>query len=259
MLDSVDAVTPPPAARAWRLICDGARAPEWNMGADEALLHGADERPVLRLYAWDPPGLSLGWFQPAGAFLAEAADAGARLVRRPTGGGAIHHQHELTFALVARPGEDGYPEQALPAYAWVNARLCEALAAVGAPVRPRGGDAPLSTRPRDARHCFLDPTALDLVDAQGRKLVGSAQRRLGARVLHHGSVPLSVPALTPGSGSVALCAGRQVAWGELADAVVAAFARALPAPLLPDTLSAAERADAHARAARHEAGLSRRA
>lgn len=225
------------------------------MGADEALLHSADARPVLRLYAWDPPGLSLGRFQPRAAFEGgPARAAGAVVVRRPTGGGAIHHEHELTFALVARPGADGYPEGIVPAYAWVNARLVEALAAVGARVAPRGGDAPLSTRPRDARHCFVDPTALDLVDEAGRKLAGSAQRRLGARVLHHGSVPLRVPALTPGSGAVAAAAGRDVPWDELADAVVAAFARALPAPLLPDALSPAERADATARAARHAAG-----
>jgi lipoate-protein ligase A len=245
-------LTDRPAARAWRLLRDGPCEPAWNMGADEALLHSSDERPVLRLYAWDPPGLSLGWFQPAEAFDRAATEAaGARLVRRPTGGGAIHHEHELTFALVAHPGADGYPAEVVPAYAWVNARLVEALAAVDASVTTRGDDAPLSTRPRDARHCFVDPTALDLVDTAGRKVVGSAQRRVGARVLHHGSVPLRVPALTPGSGSVALAAGRDVGWDELARAVVAAFERALPGALVPDALTPAERADAAARAARH--------
>ncbi|HEX5011697.1 MAG TPA: lipoate--protein ligase family protein, partial [Planctomycetota bacterium] len=110
-------------------------------------------------------------------------------------------------------------------------------------VAPAGGSR-LSTRPRDATLCFHDLTALDLVDAQGRKVAGSAQRRVGARVLHHGSLPLEVPRLSPAGGSVSLAAGRPVGWDELADALVAAFAAALPAGLRPDALTPDERARA---------------
>jgi lipoate-protein ligase A len=116
-------------------------------------------------------------------------------------------------------------------------------------VRPRGGDAPLSTRPRDATLCFHDHTALDLVDRRGRKLAGSAQRRTAGRVLHHGSIPLAVPALTPGSGSVADAAGREVGWDELADALVAVFARRFATALDADELSPQERRDAERLAA----------
>jgi lipoate-protein ligase A len=218
-------------ARAWRLLRTGAGEPRFNMGLDEALLRGGGG-PVLRLYAWDPPALSLGHFQPRAAFdEAAVRAAGAVMVRRPTGGGAIHHDRELTFSLCAEPGRDGYPAETVEAYRFVHGILQRALAAVGASVVPHGG-ARLSTRPRDGTLCFADHTALDLVDAQGRKVVGSAQRRLAGRVLHHGSVPLEVPRLSPGGGSVALAAGRAVSWDELADEVVAAFAQALPAPLL---------------------------
>src|SRR5437763_13399975 len=72
-----------------------------HMAADEALLDhaAATGRPALRFYAWDPPTLSLGYFQ-------SAADRqpGLPYVRRPTGGGAIFHHCELTYAL-ALPGE----------------------------------------------------------------------------------------------------------------------------------------------------------
>jgi lipoate-protein ligase A len=119
----------------------------------------------------------------------------------------------------------------------VHDALASALAAVGAASRPRGEGWPLSTRPRAAEFCFHDHTALDLIDERERKLVGSAQRRAGGRVLHHGSIPLEVPSLTPLSGSVALAAGRPVSWDELADAVTAALARALCAELQPDALS----------------------
>jgi lipoate-protein ligase A len=234
----------------WRLLRDGAASPAFNMATDEALLRSADPRATLRLYAWDPPALSLGHFQPLEGFdLQAAAAAGAVLVRRPTGGGAIHHDRELTFAIAARPGEDGYPADIVEAYTRVHAALRAALLRLGARVEPRGGDAPLSTRPRAATLCFLDHTALDLVDERGRKVVGSAQRRSGGRVLHHGSVPLEVPALTPESGSVSLAAGRGVGWAEAADAVEAAFAEHLGVELVPGALSPAETAQAAALAA----------
>jgi lipoyl(octanoyl) transferase len=234
--------------RAWRLLRTGAGTPAFNMGLDEALLRGGGA-PALRLYAWDPPALSLGWFQPLEGFdLAAVRAAGAVLVRRPSGGGAIHHDRELTFSITAQPGRDGYPEDTVEAYRWVHAALAAALAAVGAPVTPHGG-ARRSTRPRDATLCFHDHIALDLVDAQGRKVAGSAQRRVDGRVLHHGSLPLLVPRLSPRSGSVALAAGREVGWDELADALAGAFAQALPAPLVAAEVDAAERAEAERLAA----------
>jgi len=226
---------------AWRLLRDGAGTPAFNMAVDSALLRGVDGRPVLRLYAWEPAALSLGWFQPSDAFTDAAAAAGAVIVRRPTGGGAIHHDRELTFCLVATPGRDGYPAGVQPAYEFVHDVLREALATLGVELRPRGGDAPLSTRPRDATLCFDDHTALDLLDAEGRKVVGSAQRRAGGRVLHHGSIPLEVPSLTPEAGSLTLAAGRPVGWDEAADALVAGFSSRLPGPMVSDTLSPEER------------------
>jgi len=238
------------APRTWRLLRDGPGAPAHNMAVDEALLHSADPRAVLRLYAWDPPGLSLGYFQPLEGFDLRAAEAaGAVVVRRLTGGGAIHHDRELTFAIAARPGHDGYPADVVEAYRTVHALLRAALGSLGVAVAPRGGDAPLSTRPRAATLCFEDHTALDLLDAAGRKLVGSAQRRTGGRVLHHGSIPLEAPALTPGASSVALVAGRAVGWDEVADAVQDAFAQGLGVRFQPDALAPAEAEAARALAA----------
>jgi membrane protein implicated in regulation of membrane protease activity len=95
-------------------------------------------------------------------------------------------------------------------------------------------------RPAAASLCFTDHTALDLVDQQGRKVVGSAQRRTGGRVLHHGSLPLTTPALTPEAGSVSLAAGRPVSWDELADAIVAVFQARWTGPLVLDEPGARE-------------------
>ena len=56
-------MSPSPPAR-WRLLRSGAAAPDYNLALDSALLSSHDDRAVLRLYAWNPAALSLGWFQP---------------------------------------------------------------------------------------------------------------------------------------------------------------------------------------------------
>lgn len=228
-------------AEPWRCIRSGPGAPAFNLACDEALLDQAHAPPVFRLYAWAPAALSLGRFQPDEPFREPARRAGAVLVRRPTGGGAIHHDRELTFALIARPGHDGYPAAVEEAYARVHAGVAAGLATLGVQVTPRGGDAPRSVSPRAATLCFEDTTAFDLVDARGRKLVGSAQRRTNGRVLHHGSIPLSVPALTPGCAAVDALAGRDVSWDELADVLTRSVGDELGLTLEPGELTAEER------------------
>jgi lipoate-protein ligase A len=221
-------------------------------------LTSADTRPVLRLYAWDPPALSLGWFQPLQPFVGPARDAGLSIVRRPTGGGAIHHDQELTFCVVATPGRDGYPADILQGYRWIHGVVRRSLAQLGAELSFRGGDAPLSVRPQGASLCFEDPTALDLVDPQGRKVVGSAQRRRGGRVLHHGSIPLSVPALSPGSGALDLACGRTVSWDEAAETLARHFATNLGSGVLrPGCLDEAENDAADSLALSHHAEVGR--
>ena len=122
----------------------------------------------------------------------------------------------------------------------------EALGGLGARLSFRGGDAPLSTRPRDGTLCFEDTTAWDLVDGDGRKVVGSAQRHRGGRVLHHGSIPLSVPALSPQGGSVELAIGHAVSWEAVADAIIAGLERQPGVNLIPDEPGETEREQAQA-------------
>lgn len=227
--------------RSWRLLRTGHGQPAYNLSCDEALLRSENDRPALRLYGWRPAALSLGYFQPREPFVRPAALAGVEIVRRQTGGGAIYHDDELTFCVVATPGRDGYPSDTIAAYRRIHELLIEALGSLGAELSFRGEEAPLSVRPRDASMCFDDHTSMDLVDAQGRKVVGSAQRRSDGRVLHHGSIPLSVPLLSPDAGSVGLAAGRAVTWEEAADAVEMTFRISLcGGGLIPDALSAME-------------------
>ena len=71
-----------------------------NMAVDEVLLLQVADMPVLRLYDWDRPAVSIGYFQ----HFAAAPENGRSVVRRPTGGGIVFHEHDLTFTLVIPKG-----------------------------------------------------------------------------------------------------------------------------------------------------------
>jgi len=161
------------------------------MAVDESLLESyasktPPERPTLRLYAWRPAALSLGRLQPAKgshdpSFLRRE---GIDLVRRPTGGNAVLHEHERTYAVVARLREEPFGGGVLETYRKVARALCEALEALGLDV---GADA--VRLPREARTvaCFGSVAAHE-IRAAGLKLVGSAQLRRGDAFLQHGSI-----------------------------------------------------------------------
>jgi len=153
---------------------------------------------LLRLYRWERPTLSLGRNEPAAAYPLDAIrKKGMDVVRRPTGGRAVLHDGELTYAVVAPLGAWGGPRAA---YQAINEALAAALRSLGAPVQL----APEASGPLapDAGPCFQVPAAGEVV-AAGRKLAGSAQARIGSALLQHGSILLtgSQMALSAGQGS----------------------------------------------------------
>jgi len=181
------------------VIVDAPADAAWNMAVDEALLLRATV-PTLRLYGWSPHAVSLGYFQK----WADFADlpASTPIVRRLTGGGAIHHADEVTFTLVVDASL--LPNDVAASYVLLHGAALEALADVGvtASLQPSGPTA--GARPTD-RWCFAVPGRDDVVTAVG-KLLGSAQRRIrtpAPRVLHHGSLVLQRPSLTPFVAAVA--------------------------------------------------------
>ena len=176
----------------WRLIVHGPADGASNMAIDQALFEGvqAGGRPVLRLYRWSPACLSLGRNQVAlGAFDTRAAAArGIDIVRRPTGGLAVYHDRELTYAALLPVGPFGRPRAT---YGVLHRAIAAGLHDLGVAAdvqqattqQPRPAHvAALSSQP-----CF-DTTAPGEVRARGRKLVGSAQRCEGRTILQHGSI-----------------------------------------------------------------------
>lgn len=234
---------------ALRVLDSGAGAPEFNMALDDLLL-ARPGPPTLRLYSWQPFGLSLGWFQPLEPFLNVPGEH--RIVRRRTGGGAIYHGDELTFALTLDAVD--LPVDIGASYDLIHGAVQRALARVGVETRllphAAGG---FHARPREL-WCFAEPGAHDLVSARdGRKLVGSAQRRVRAphaRILHHGSIVLRTPPATPFCAAVADFVDPERARAPLAAALVDELARALGlVARAPEPPSAAEVAAAEVGAA----------
>lgn len=156
------------------------------MGLDEALLLSADAPPTLRFYSWAPDTLSLGYFQRHDD-LPGIGKAGA-VVRRITGGGAIHHVNELTFSFTASIEHPLYRGPVNESYTRIHEAIAVALRELGVEAGLRG-EASLESEREGTGMCFHRSVAVDLCWSN-RKGVGSAQRRTRGRVLHHGSIKL---------------------------------------------------------------------
>ncbi len=177
------------------MLRDGPRPGAWNMALDETLARRLGPgRAVLRLYGWTCPTVSFGRNEPARDVYREPAEAGVGgspsdvaldFVRRPTGGRAVLHDAEVTYAVVAPFDAMGGARRA---YRRINAALADGLRSLGADVgiAGDGGDGLPSL---DAGPCFQGPAPGEVI-AGGRKLVGSAQARIGRNLLQHGSIIL---------------------------------------------------------------------
>lgn len=270
---SADARVKP--APAWRLILgtgDGAGldgAPgAVNMGVDQALLASVQEggAPVLRLYVWDPPCLSLGRNQHAAGLydMDRAAAAGIDIVRRPTGGLAVLHDRELTYCVLAPITTFG---GARAAYAAINSALVHGLRSLGVPAELAAvSDRPARRPAGDAADpCFQAPAPGEVV-AAGRKLVGSAQRYEGGALLQHGSILLDgtqaavldllvpegrqaaasqAPDMPAGSVTLRELLGSVPRVEQLVEALQSGFRTMFGIPLAPDSLTREERVRAH--------------
>jgi len=175
---------------AWRLLLDPPAAGAWNMAVDEVLLDGAaagSAPPTLRFYAWAPPCLSLGYFQPFDVVdVAGCLRLGVDVVRRPTGGRAILHDRELTYSVTLPLRLLGGDRAVLPSYHRLSLALERGLNRLGAPVvlAPERAAQP---GPDHGPVCFDRPSAHEIL-LDGRKLVGSAQVRRATAILQHGSI-----------------------------------------------------------------------
>jgi lipoate-protein ligase A len=242
----------------WRLIVDGDLAGAHNMARDVAILEAVsagETSPTLRLYGWRPPCLTLGRHQGV-----EAADLefcrreGIDVVRRPTGGRALLHHLELTYAVVAPLGTRTLPRALQDAYRQICGALVQAMQSLGVEAELTGGEVNLELPgPRTTIPCFEAPAGGEVV-VRGRKLVGSAMRAHAGTILQHGAIVLDWDGRLQ-AGSMGLAddsglrphittlrheLGRLPGRREVHDAVVAAFSDGLGGAFEAGALTAGE-------------------
>jgi len=251
----------------WRLIISDPQRGSSNMAQDSAILAAigrGDVPPTLRLYRWDPPCLSLGYSQPsADVDLPRLRERGWDLVRRPTGGRAILHTDELTYAVIGPRTDPRLEGGLMDSYRRISRALFQALLSLGVPVEVHQGKNPL------AYHqpvCFENPSDFEITVA-GKKIIGSAQARKKEGILQHGSLPLSgdltritqvlaypseqqrdqaAQTLLEKGQTVASVLGRDIPWEEAARAFTDAFQAVLNLDLRTGELTPAEMETAEA-------------
>ena len=181
----------------WDLVLDTALDGHENMAIDAVLLDEIEKSPeprtTLRFYTWSRPTLSLGRNQKIekAADISYCRNNNIDVVHRPTGGRAVLHDDELTYAIVSND-TSFFGDTIYANYKRVSEALCTGFNLLGVPavlapdtVKP--GELPDGVDPP----CFLSPSRYELM-VNGRKIVGSAQRRLRQSFLQHGSMPITV-------------------------------------------------------------------
>jgi lipoyl(octanoyl) transferase len=180
---------------ALRIIDDSAHSPTFNMAADLFLMESCKTgAPVfLRLYEWAPACITIGYMQKAPEILdlKTMAKDGIFWIRRPTGGRAVLHYSDITYSVIFSVGQAGLGKNVSETYAVISKCLLAGLAIMGI----RGSTEHSSPQSLEAMRevklpCFLAPNRNEIM-VQGRKLVGSAQKRTEIAVLQHGSMPLT--------------------------------------------------------------------
>ncbi|HXI83422.1 MAG TPA: biotin/lipoate A/B protein ligase family protein [Verrucomicrobiae bacterium] len=172
-------------AEIWDFLHSPAAAAAFNMGLDEALLRTAAKRgrPLVRVYSWEKPAITFGYFQKFPANLAN----GHEVVRRPTGGGVVYHVKDTTYTVVVSPGHSLHAMKTMDAYCALHKAIAAAFE-----TQPRLHKAELYS-PQGQYECFQKPVRGDVV-TDGRKLAGGAQRRTKSGMLHQGSIDAKLSA-----------------------------------------------------------------
>jgi lipoate-protein ligase A len=248
----------------WRLLNTGVADGASNMAIDAAILRAVARQLVpatLRLYAWEPPCLSLGQAQSFSEVdWAACVARGTTVVRRPTGGRAILHTDELTYSVTAPETEPRVQGGIVESYRRLSEGLLEGLRLMGVPGieahRPEVEVSRSSSSSSQGPVCFEVPSTYEITVA-GKKLVGSAQVRREGVVLQHGTLPLvgdiaricdvlishPDPArVRARAATVESVLGRAVSFDEAAMAVARGMVSVLNLELEPGDLTPQERA-----------------
>ncbi|OGO13757.1 MAG: hypothetical protein A2Y53_03205 [Chloroflexi bacterium RBG_16_47_49] len=233
------------------------------MALDEAVMESVEQNkvpPTLRLYAWEPPCLSIGYAQPFKDIdFIRLNDLKYDWVRRPTGGRAILHTDELTYSVIAPSSDPRVSGGVLESYQRLSSALMTALHSLNIPAESQPNRA--GTRDRlNGAVCFEVPSNYEIV-IHGKKLIGSAQARRKHAILQHGTLPLwgdltritqvlafsdeqnrkdAATRLLSHATTVEMVLGGKLSWQNVVQAFIFGFQSELNLELMPTDLSERE-------------------
>jgi lipoate---protein ligase len=155
-----------------RVLESGDNSGPWNLALDEVLLMNSvnEKIPILRIYGWKPPTVSIGYFQSLDDEVdrEKCRQAGIDVVRRMTGGGAVFHDSELTYSFITKV----YPQNIMESYNLICDPVVMCINKLGF----------------DAKFVPLN----DITINNNKKVSGNAQTRKNNALLQHGTILLSV-------------------------------------------------------------------
>lgn len=182
----------------WGFLDTGFQSPTFNMALDEALLnwHSKGEiPPIIRFYGWKPATLSIGYFQNAEKeiHLEKVKKLGLGFVRRPTGGKAVLHEHELTYSVIVSEHHPKMPSTVIDSYRVISEGILKGFQHLGlkASFAVPTEENRKTLNSSQSAICFHASSWYELV-VEGRKIVGSAQTRKKGVILQHGSILLEL-------------------------------------------------------------------
>ncbi|GGG18074.1 octanoyltransferase LipM [Lysinibacillus alkalisoli] len=181
----------------WYFLNSGKCSPSYNMALDEALMDWHSEGlipPVIRFYEWEPATVSIGYFQTASKDidLQAVKRQGLGFVRRPTGGRAVLHEHELTYSIIVAESYPNMPPTVTEAYRVLSEGLLEGFKNLGMDAYfsvPETAEQQDALKKPKSAVCFDAPSWYELV-VEGKKVAGSAQTRQKGVILQHGAILL---------------------------------------------------------------------
>jgi lipoate-protein ligase A len=240
--------------KEWKLII--AKTPlkgSFNMAVDEYLLHSLekDYLTYLRFYQWEKPTISFGYSQKIKKVvnLNYCRENGIDIVRRITGGKLVLHDKEITYS-VCSSDDKTFPPRLSDSYRLISQALIHGLKKMGIDSY-LASDAPASYV-KGNMPCFSYP-ARNEIEVDGKKIVGSAQKRLGSRFIQHGSIPIEdnkellelVSSQEGGEGKVHMTSlskvlDRKISFEWAVEHLKEGFSEYFGINLLPETFNAKE-------------------
>lgn len=183
----------------WVYLKSGKQDAFYNMAMDELLMnkHRKGEiPPVIRLYEWETPTLSLGYFQKAKKEIDidKVNEYKYQLVRRLTGGRGVLHDKELTYSIIVDENHPNMPHSITESYRVISSGLLEGFKNLGLEAYfsvPDTDEKKKSLTNVRSSVCFDTPSWYELV-VEGKKIAGSAQTRQDGIIMQHGSILLDI-------------------------------------------------------------------